>query len=174
MLIMNHKKRTVTCDSCSLILLTKANIIGHVVEKNEIIIPEIVYVESIERGKIKGSEDAYLLEKLKDEGRIRVDEPGKKSREKIDELFSLRGGERDVVALGNERKIIAISDDKKAMNACKVLGIEKTTALGILDALHEKKRITKKEALDSLEKLERHGWYKKELIGHVKRSIEER
>jgi len=174
MLIMNHKKRTVTCDSCSLILLTKANIIRHVLEKNEVFIPKIVYEECIGRGKIKGSEDAYLLEKFTDEGKIKIDDPSMNSRKRIDRLFSLRGGERDVVALGNERKIIVVSDDKKAMNACKVLGVEKTTALGILDALHNKKRITKKEALDSLDKLERHGWYKKELVDHVKRSIKQR
>jgi len=169
---MNHEKRNVTSDSCSLILLTKANIIRHVLEKNEIIIPRIVYEECIAKGKIKGSEDAYLLEKFTDEGKIRVDDPDKRSIERIGEFFSLRGGERDVVALANEREIIAICDDKKAMNACKVLRVEKTTALGILEALH--KKITKKEALDSLDKLERHGWYKKELVDHVKKSIEQR
>lgn len=147
---------------------------GHVLEKNEIMIPQIVYEESVERGKVKGSEDAYLLEKFKEEGKIKIKEPSKKSMERIEKLFSLRGGEKDVVALGNEKKIAVICDDKKAMNACKVLGVEKTTALGILNALHEKKRITRKKAWHSLEKLEEYGWYKKDLIEHVKKEIEKR
>ncbi len=54
-------------------------------------------------------------------------------------------------------------DDKKAINACKVLGLKFITALDILLAMYKRGVILKEEANTYLNKLEEFGWYDRRL-----------
>lgn len=158
-------------DSSSLILLAKAGILTDFLERREVWISPVVEKETIGKGKEKGREDAYLLEKLKEEDEIEVKDPDEKEVDRINRLFDLHKGEKEVVALASELGLPLICDDKKAFNACEVMEIEQTTALNILSALFEKGRINKSKARRSLKKLEEFGWYEEGLIQHVKSKI---
>lgn len=160
------------CDSSSLILLVKAGIIGHVLKEYQIIITKIIYQETVERGKAKGTRDAYVIEKYIQNSDIIIEEPSDENKKRIEKLCDLHFGERDVTALALEKRIKVLCDDKKGRNSCKVLGLSTATSLNVLNFLYKKKKLKKSEALDALSKLEQYGWYKKELIEHVKRKIE--
>lgn len=134
-------------------------------------ITKSVYQEAIEKGKIKGLEDSYKLEKLQQENKIKIEEPSDKIKRKIERLCSLYLGEKDTVALAFEKKIIVICDDKKALNACKVLKIRFTTALNVLEQLYKKKIISKNKAIEALENLRKYGWYHHSFIDMVEKQI---
>lgn len=159
------------CDSSSLILLIKSDIIKYILSKNVIVIPKSVYIETVEKGKLKGAEDSYIVERFVEKSLIKVIEPKDKTRKKVKKLCNLHLGERDVIALAIDRKFKVLCDDKKGRNACEVFGIKSATALNILFGLFKKKRINKKQALERLSKLHIHGWYRDSLITHVRDKI---
>jgi predicted nucleic acid-binding protein len=64
-------------------------------------------------------------------------------------------------------------DDKSGINACKLLGISFTTALGILVRSGEKQLLTRSGALAQLAELARHGRYKKSIIEDARVRLEE-
>lgn len=161
----------VISDSSSLILLAKAEILNKFLEGKKIYITEIVELEAIEKGKEKGKADAYLLEKLKSDGKIKVKKPSKEKLNKISEWFNLYKGEKEAVSLALELELPLICDDKKAFNACEVMNIKHTTALNVLFALFKKRKISKAKAKSSLKKLEEFGWYDQELIQKTKSKI---
>lgn len=166
---MGHEH--VVSDSSTLILLAKAEIIQNLLENKKVYVTKTVKEEAIKRGKEKGKKDAFQLEKLEKKGKIQVKDPTEKKKKKISKLFSLHKGEKEALALASQLSLPLICDDKKAFNACKVMGIPHATALNILTALYKKDRISKKKAKKSLNKLERFGWYKKELINNTKEEV---
>lgn len=159
-------------DSSSLILLAKSGIIEYVLKKNIIIIPQSVYEETVRKGKLKGFEDSYIIEKHIQNSKIKVAEPNNKTKDLVEELCNLHLGERDVIALAIDRKLTVLCDDKKGRNACEVFKLEIVTVLNILNNLFENKKIGKNAALLALSKLQNYGWYKEPLIGYVKSKIE--
>jgi len=168
MLYMYHN---IAADSSSLILLAKSGLIDCLVKNSGILITKSVYKEAIEKGKIKGYQDSYKLEKLLQESKIKIKEPSEKTRRKIESLCSLYLGEKDTIALALDEKIPVICDDKKGINACKILGIRFTTALNILLSLSRKERISKNNAFDALEKLKEFGWYGHGLLEAIEKEI---
>lgn len=166
---MNHKR--LVADASSLILLTKANVIEKVLERNVITIPSQVYEEVVVKGKEKGRKDAFQIEHYKEDGKVEVRAVKPKIKERIEKIFNLYGGEGVAVALAIELNTPILCDDRKGRNACKVLELKCSSALNILLALYKKGKLTKKEAKESLEKLSRYGWYKQELIDYVKDQI---
>jgi len=130
-------------------------------------IPSQVYKEGVEKGKEKGHEDAYQIEKYIANGNICVENPNKKLINRIEDMFHIDAGERDTIALAVEHNLPVICDDRKGRNACKVLQLNYLTALNILSILYSKKRISKKVAIESLDKLKKYGWYKLELIEYI-------
>lgn len=162
----------IACDSSSLILLVRAGITEQLLKECKIAVTKIIYQETVERGKAKGAKDAYIIEKYIQNSDIVIEEPSDENKRRIEKLCDLHFGERDVIALAFEKKIRVLCDDKKGRNSCKVLGISTATSLNMLNFLYKKNKLKKSEALDALSKLEQYGWYKKELIEHVKRKIE--
>jgi predicted nucleic acid-binding protein len=63
-------------------------------------------------------------------------------------------------------------DDKNGINACKLLGVAFTTALGILVRMREKRLLTTNEALVKLETLATHGRYKQSILEDARRKLE--
>lgn len=90
------------------------------------------------------------------------------------EDFSLEIGEAEAIVLCVEAgsKILA-TDDKNAMNACKVLRIRFTTAKNVLIRMYEKRLIGKEKALMKLDNLKKVGRYKREIIEDAKRRVVE-
>ena len=160
-------------DSSSLILLVKSDMIKYILGKNIIVIPKSVYEETVERGRLKGFEDSFIIERYVKDGRINILEPKEQTKERVEKLCNLHLGERDVISLAIDNKLKVLCDDKRGRNACEVFKLEIFTALNMLDKLFEEKRISKKIALAILSKLQNHGWYRGDLIEYVRNKIRE-
>jgi predicted nucleic acid-binding protein len=63
-------------------------------------------------------------------------------------------------------------DDKNGINACKLLGISFTTALGILLRSREKGLIDRGDALSKLAALARYGRYKDTMVEDARLKLE--
>jgi predicted nucleic acid-binding protein len=151
-------------DSSTLILLAKKELLDMFLDNFDgiVAIPKAVRGETC----IKESFDALLIEKRVEEEKIKVYEVEKKELiKKLTEDFNLKDGEAEAIILCIERgsKILA-TDDKNAINACKVLRIGFTTAINILIRLYEKQLIEREKALMKLDNLRVVGRYKEEII----------
>jgi len=118
--------------------------------------------------------DAVIIQKALDESRIKT--VGVKSRRLVTKLradFSLGRGEAEAIALAlNEKAEVLAIDDKNGINACKLLGVAFTTAVGILIRGREKGLLEESEALEKLSSLAKHGRYKHSIIEDARRKLE--
>jgi len=161
---------TLIADASSLILLGRISLLTRFVDKNNIIIPEKVYIEVI-KGKEKALLDAFLVEKLVKENKITIEKVDKIIAEKIKKIFGLWAGEGEVLGLATITNFPIITDDRKCLNAAKASGMIVITSLDVVVALYKKKEIGKEKALQSFDILEEYGWYKKEIIKFYKEEI---
>ena len=160
-------------DSSTLILIAKIEILEVFLEsvKFQVCIPPAVAKESC---MVKKSLDALLIQKAIEESKIRV-VTGKQRRlaAKLQRDFGLGVGEADAIALAvMERASLVGIDDKNGINACKLLGISFTTAIGILIRMREKKLLTKESAVAKLTKLGKQGRYKQSILEDATRKLE--
>jgi len=115
-----------------------------------------------------------MIQKALDESRIRV--IAVKDRKLVAKLqgdFDLGRGEAEaiVLALAEKARVLGI-DDKNGINACKLLGVAFTTAIGILVRMHEKRLLTTNEALVKLEGLAKYGRYKTSILVDAREKLE--
>ena len=75
------------------------------------------------------------------------------------------------LALKENAELLGI-DDKNGINACKLLGVAFTTALGILIRSREKGLLEDSDALDKLALLARHGRYKNSIVEDARLKLE--
>ena len=120
-------------DASTLILIAKAELL-------DLFLAEIALKAAIpmevakECCGVRKSLDALLIQKALDELRLKV--IAVKNRKLVGKLqgdFGLGRGEAEaiVLALAEKAQVLGI-DDKNGINACKLLGIRFTTAIGIL------------------------------------------
>ena len=69
------------------------------------------------------------------------DESSKKIMEGYEEMFKIRGGEKESLALASELKLPMMCDDKKGINVARVLDIKRGSAIIVLETLYKKKKI---------------------------------
>ena len=115
---------------------------------------------------VKKTLDALMIQKALDESRIRVMAVSNKQlMAKLQADFNLGRGEAAAFALAvkQHERLLGV-DDKNGINACKLLGIGFTTALGILLRSREKELIDQGDALSKLAALARYGRYKDTII----------
>lgn len=160
-------------DSSTLILLAKKELLDMFLHNfnGVVAIPKEVTKESCTKKTL----DALLIEKRIENGEIKVYEIEKRELvKKLIEDFSLEIGEAEAIVLCVETgsKILA-TDDKNAMNACKVLRIRFTTAINVLIRMYEKRLIGKEKALMKLDNLKKVGRYKRDIIEDAKRRVVE-
>ncbi|MGC1486121.1 MAG: hypothetical protein WA789_20210 [Candidatus Acidiferrum sp.] len=118
--------------------------------------------------------DALMIRRALDESRIQVS--AVENRRLVSRLaaeFSLGKGEAEAIALGiaESGSIVAI-DDKNGINACKLLGIAFTSAVGILIRSREKNLLSRMEALASSASLGRYGRYSEIIVEDARRRLE--
>jgi predicted nucleic acid-binding protein len=159
-------------DASTLILIAKTEMLELLLndEGPEIAIPVEVEKECCEGKK---SLDALIIRKALTEARIRVIPiKDRKLVARVQADFSLGKGEAEaiVLALGEKAQILGI-DDKSGINACKLLGVAFTTAIGILVRMCEKRLLTTGDALVKLEALARHGRYKSSIVEDARRQL---
>jgi predicted nucleic acid-binding protein len=118
--------------------------------------------------------DALIIQKALDESRIEV--VTVKNRGLVAKLqadFSLGKGEAEAIALALVEKAQLLGiDDKNGINACKLLGIAFTTAVGILIRTREKGLLEGPDVLAKLAMLARYGRYRNSIIEDARRKLE--
>jgi len=119
--------------------------------------------------------DALMIQKAVDESRITVKSVrDRKLVTKLEEDFSMARGESEAIAfaLQDKARMIGI-DDKRGIDACKLVGIPFTTAVAILVRSHQKGLIDRSDSLVRLAALAKHGRYKSSIIEDAKRKLEQ-
>lgn len=162
-------------DASTLILVTKADLLGPFLAgvKLQVVIPEEVAKECC---SAKKTLDALMIQKALDESRIDVVQVrNRKLVAKLQADFSLGQGEAEAIALAlkESAQIIGI-DDKNGINACKLLGIPFTTAIGILLRSREKGLLDHSAALTGLAALAKYGRYQDSIIVDARLKLEVR
>ena len=156
-------------DSSTLILLAKCGLLDLFIKRLYLEIPNKVKDEST---IVKDTFDSKLITKRIKEHKIHVS--------KINNLlfynnllrdFNFGKGEAEAITLAFEKKETLLIDDKKAINACKILGIKFITALNVLVMLYKNKTINFETAKIILKKLMEYGRYSKELIRKVEEDL---
>lgn len=156
-------------DSSTLILLAKSGLLDIFIKNNKIKITNIVYEESTVE---KESFDAKLISQRIRENKIQIKNIANMTLySKLIHDFNLGKGEAESIALAFEEKDIVLSDDKKAINTCRILNIKFTTALNILVGLNKNKTINKEKAKIILKKLEDYGRYSQDLIKKIEEDL---
>jgi predicted nucleic acid-binding protein len=119
--------------------------------------------------------DVVIIQRALDESRIKtIVIKNRRLVAKLQADFSLGSGEAEAIALAlNEQAQVLGIDDKNGINACKLLSIPFTTAVGILIRGREKGLLGKSEALEKLASLAKQGRYKRSIIEDARQKLEE-
>ena len=160
-------------DASTLILLTKAELLEKFLASfdQDVHVPRAVEQECCGR---RTSLDALQIRQAIQEGKIRVATVGdKKLCEQLCRDFTLGRGEGEAVTHAFEQKARLVGiDDKKGINACKLLHIPFTTAMDILIRMREKGLIEQNEAALKLQALVNYGRYKAAIVGAAQSKLE--
>ncbi len=161
-------------DSSTLILIAKIELLPPILDNigTEVMIPKAVEQECCDGIKTL---DALVIRKALDEGRIKVRNVrnGKLTARLVAD-FNMGRGEAETLALAVEGKarIVGI-DDKIGIDACKLLGLPFTTAIGLLVRSRQKGILGLDDARARLSHLSRHGRYRKSILDDALRQLEE-
>ena len=161
----------IAIDSSSLILTAKADILDKITKclKKKLALTEEVYKEST--SKIDADDAKVIKKRVEEKILLKKEIKNTALYRKIREDFNLGKGEAEAVVFCMENSTSLITDDKKAMNACRILRIKFTTAPNLLVMLYKKKRIKKEEADLSLKKFEKFGRYTEDVLQRVKEDL---
>ena len=162
----------IVLDSSTLILLAKIDMLESFILDfhGKVLIPEKVREEVC----LKGEAETPMIEKLIRTNKLKVvGVERSKLSTKLMEDFHIDAGEAEAVALALKEKGSAVAtDDRNAIRACKLLGVEFTTAIAILIRAFEKNLIEADEALIKLRKLESVARYHRTIIEDARRRIQ--
>lgn len=118
--------------------------------------------------------DAAMIQKALDESRIKtIVVKNRRLVSKLQTDFNLGKGEAEAIALAvNEKAQLLGIDDKNGINACKLLGLTFTTAVGFLIRSREKGLLGAPEALEKLGQLSDYGRYRDSIIEDARVKLE--
>ena len=159
-------------NSPTLILLARTELLEKFLDARnaEAVIPKEVERECCEE---KQSADALLIRTLIQEKKISV--RALKDRRLVSKVladFPVGKGEAEALALALSQKArLFATDDRKAIQACKLMKIPFTTALAILVRMHKKGLLDKDQARAKLEALRQYGRYKKNIVEDAKSKL---
>lgn len=158
----------VVSDSSSLIIGTKAGMLGVMCAEFKVEIPEKVFEETVVAGKELQKIDALRIEEAVESGAIKVRKAEPSGDKKMGEFlgkFNLDEGERQAIQLYVRRNAqLLLADDRMAINAAKLLGINWATIPDIIVGFAEREKITRREALEALKTAQEEGRYKLDFI----------
>ena len=123
---------------------------------------------------LKKALDAVIIQRALNESLIKtVVVKNRRLVAKLQADFSLGRGEAEAITLALHEKAQVLGiDDKNGINACKLLGIAFTTAVGILIRSGEKGLLEGRDALEKLALLAKHGRYKGSIIEDARLKLE--
>lgn len=148
-------------DSSTLILLAKIELLDFFIKNRKLKITKKVEEEST----LINTFDAKMIKQRIKENKIQIEEI--KSFNFYNQLikeFNLGKGEAESIVLASEKREVLLTDDKKAINTCKIFNIKFATALNILIYSYRNKMIEKEKANIILKKLIYYGRYSENLI----------
>ena len=160
-------------DASTLILIAKADLLDLFLTSITVSVAIPGEVEKECCGSKKAL-DAIIIQKALDESRIEVfTHRNRRLGAKLQTDFSLGRGEAEAIALALDEKaqIVGI-DDKNGIDACKVLGIAFTTAVGILIRSRGKGLLEKNDAIAKLALLAKYGRYEHSIIEDARLKLE--
>jgi predicted nucleic acid-binding protein len=162
-------------DASTLILIAKAELLDLFLYHASV---PVAIPSEVEREccSSKKALDAVIIQRALDESRIKtVAVKNRRLVAKLQTDFSLGRGEAEAIALAlNEKAQLLGIDDKNGINACKLLGIAFTTAVGILIRSRGKRLLEEPAALEKLALLAKHGRYKDSIIEDARLKLEEK
>ncbi len=162
-------------DASTLILITKADLLDLFLADvgMTVAIPKEVGRECC---GFRKTLDALMIQKALDQARIET--VAVRDRRLVAQLqadFSLGKGEAEAIALAVAEKAQLVGiDDKNEINACKLLGLAFTTAVGVLIRSREKGLLERSEALERLTLVAKHGRYRDSIIDDARQRLEAR
>jgi predicted nucleic acid-binding protein len=160
-------------DSSTLILIAKIELLYPFLNDitTEVAIPKAVEQECCGATKTL---DALMIRKALDEAKIEVRKVRNgKVITKLIADFNMGRGEAEAIALALEEKaqIVGI-DDRVGIDACKLLGVPFTTAIGLLVRSRQKGLIDLEDACFRLSALARYGRYRKSILDDAIKRLE--
>lgn len=106
------------------------------------------------------------------EERIVIRDVCNKDIKRIESVYNIRAGERDMLALAWSHGVSdVLTDDKKAINVCRALNFRFMRALDVLVQLRKGDVIDLERADGALNKLDEFGWYGRTLIKKVEGGV---
>jgi predicted nucleic acid-binding protein len=158
----------VVFDASALILTAKIGLLKELSQRLDIHTTETVYEETTRAETY----DAQLIQQRSEDNIFTSEKVPEEHIGKILDKFNLDKGEASTIAL--QRQInadIIATDDKQAINTCKILEIKFTTSLKLLGRAYEKELISKEKALTKLKELDKNGWYKDDQVKTIEQKI---
>jgi len=161
----------ITFDSSTMILLAKTETLDSFISNfgRRALIPGKVKAEVITAGEI----ETPVIRKLIESGKIEVVKAKNVGHiKKLMEDFNIGRGEAEALSLAIQENINLIAtDDRNAIRACKMLGLNFITAIAILIRMFQKGLLDQDEALSKLEKLQSLGRYHRAIIEDATKQI---
>jgi predicted nucleic acid-binding protein len=158
-------------DSSTLILTAKIELLHPFLNDiaMEVAIPKAVEEECCGATKTL---DALIIRKALDEAKIKVRKVRNgKLITKLVADFNMGRGEAIALALEEKARIVGI-DDRVGIDACKLLGLPFTTAIGLLVRSRQKGLIGLDDARFRLSALARYGRYRKSILDDALQRLE--
>src|SRR3989344_8808016 len=157
-------------NTSTLVLLAKVDALLPFFEiAPQISIPQEVHIETIAN---PDSLDCKLIQRLIDEEKITIAPARPERVQWARENFRLHPGEAAAYALFDKSEHAAIlTDDGELIKLCKLEQIPFLCALSVIIRLYEKKMLTRQEALDKLQLLQKIGRYAREVMDYYQRQV---
>lgn len=106
-----------------------------------------------DRGKDEGIADAFLIEGEIENGWILIDRSNDDKSKKIAESAGIEIGKASAIMLAKKRNCAVLIDDLAARRFAIGLGLEVVGSIGVLVRSAKMGKISKRDALESLDKL---------------------
>ncbi len=151
-------------DACSVILLAKASVLESCTEHHKVSMTESVY-EEVMAGKEKMFPDALLVERLKENRKLKIIKENPGLTAKFMQDFNMARGEASTVAIVIEEKgNIVLTDNRQGRKAAAINNLPLAGSIEIVVHLYQKKKISREKAALALKILKEEGWFEPYLI----------
>lgn len=139
---------------------------------HQVSIPDAVKKEVVDRGKEEGMPDSFLIENEINKGWIAVQKDINDRIKEIAEKVGIEVGEAVAIMLAREKKYPILLDDLAARRFAAGLGLKVIGSVGVLIKAVQTQKISKKDALDALDRLAKVMWLNIEVYEDVRKIIE--
>lgn len=159
----------IVLDAMVLIHLAKLTLLESCCEMFEtVLIPELVYEETVERGVEAGYPDAVLIQEIVEKGLVEVKKVGDEELTRRAHKFNVQAGEAEALALyWQENAHLLASDDDNLRSKRVILDLTLMGTPVIILKLRNQNMITEEKFGSSLEHLREMGWFSNAVIDEV-------